>query len=143
MNDMNDDSSLHDFEEENEIEELLNELPEVDKIQEYFQMFDQEIPTEEILTDEEIINMIRADKEQETNENENDNESDEEIPLVSVNKALNELKSFISFFEQQSDVEFNADDLSIFRRYLQVVKVKEINSKKQSTLDLFFNNCGI
>ena len=109
--------------------------------------FDQEIPTEEILTEEQIINMIQADKEdQEMEENENDDDDDdddEEIPAVSVNKALNGLETFINFFEQQSDLEFNVDDLHTFRRYLRVVRVKEINSKKQCTLDLFFNNCGI
>jgi hypothetical protein len=143
MDDMDDDASIQDFEEENKIEDLLNELPEIDKIQKYFQTFDQEIPTEEILTEEQIINMIQADKEdQEMEENENEDE-DEEIPPVSVKKALNGLEIFISFFEQQNDVEFNVDDLNFFRRYLRVVRVKEIDSKKQSTLDLFFNNCGI
>ena len=143
MDDMDDDASIQDFEEEDEIEDLLNELPEIDEIQEYFQTFDQEIPTEEILTEEQIINMIQADKEdQEMEENENEDE-DEEIPTVSVKKALDGLKTFISFFEQQNDVEFNVDDLNFFRRYLRVVRVKEINSKKQCTLDLFFNNCGI
>ena len=58
MDDMDDDASIQDFEEENKIEDLLNELPEIDKIQKYFQTFDQEIPTEEILTEEQIINMI-------------------------------------------------------------------------------------
>ena len=38
-------------------------------------MFDQEVPTEEVLTDEQIINMIQADKEdQEMEEDENDDE---------------------------------------------------------------------
>jgi hypothetical protein len=143
MDDMDDDANIQDFEEEDEIEDLLNELPEIDEIQEYFRIFDQEIPTEEILTEEQIINMIQADKEdQEMEENENE-DGDEEIPPVSVKKALDGLETFISFFEQQNDVEFNVDDLNFFRRYLRVVRVKEIDSKKQSTLDLFFNNCGI
>jgi hypothetical protein len=140
MDDMDDDASIQDFEEEDEIEDLLNELPEIDEIQENFRIFDQEIPSEEILTEEQIINMIQADKEdQEIEENENEDE-DEEIPPVLVKKALDGLETFISFFEQQN---FNMDDLNFFRRYLQVVRVKEIDSKKQSTLDLFFNNCGI
>ena|ERR1051326_2653494 len=106
-------------------------------------MFDQEIPTEEILTDEQIINMIQANKEdQEMEENENDDE-DKEIPSVLVKAALNGLETFINFFEQQNDFEFKVDDLHIFRKYLQVVRIKKINSKKQSTLDLFFNNYGI
>ena len=140
---MDDDTSIQDFEEQDEIEDLLNKLPEADEIQEYFQMLDQEILTEDILTEEQIINMIQADKEdQEMEENENEDE-DEEIPPVSVKKALDGLETFISFFEQQNNLEFNINDLHIFRKYLQVVRVKEINMKKQCTLDLFFNDCGM
>ena len=96
---MDDDASIQDFEEQDEIKDLLNELPEADEIQEYFQMLNQEIPTEDILTEEQIINMIQADKEdQGMKENESDDD-DKEIPSVSVNKALNGLKTFISFFE--------------------------------------------
>ena len=62
MDDMDDNASIQDFEEEDEIEDLLNELPEIDEIQENFRIFDQEIPSEEILTEEQIINMIQADK---------------------------------------------------------------------------------
>ena len=66
--------------------------------------------------------------------NKND-DNDEEIPSVLVKAALNGLETFINFFEQQNDFEFNVD---IFRRYLRVARVKEINSKKQNTLDLSF-----
>ena len=75
-------------------------------------------------------------------ESENDND-DEEIPSISIKKAADGLKTFISFFEQQNDLEFDVNDLHILRKYLQVVRVKEINTRKQSTLDLFFNDCGI
>ena len=68
---------------------------------------------------------------------------DDERPLVSIKKAVNGLKTFISFFEQQNDLEFDVNDLHILRKYLRVVRVKEINTRKQSTLDLFFNDCGI
>lgn len=90
--------------------------------------------------------MIQADKEdQEIEESENDDEGEKnpKIRLVSVKKAIDGLKTFISFFEQQNDLEFNVNDLHIFRKYLRVIRVKEINLKKQSTLDLFFNDCEI
>ena len=140
---MDDNVSIQDFEDEDEIEDLINELPDDDEIREYFQKLDREIPTEEYLTEEQIINMIQADKEdQEMEESENDND-DEEIPSISIKKAADGLKTFISFFEQQNDLEFDINDLHILRKYLRVVRVKEINTRKQSTLDLFFNDCGI
>lgn len=123
-----------------EIENLLNYLPESDDVIQYFQILDREISTEENLTDEEIVNLVQADKE---NQEIDDDDDDEEIPVIPVKKAVSGLETFINFFEQQNDNEFNKEDLRIFRNYLQVVRVKEFNSKKQSTLDLFLNNCGM
>ena len=49
--------------------------------------------------------MIQADKEdQEMEESENDNDN-EEIPLISIKKAADGLKTFISFFEQQNELK--------------------------------------
>ena len=139
---MDDNVSIQDFEDEDEIEDLINELPDDDEIWEYFQKLDREIPTEEYLTEEQIINMIQADKEdQEMEESENDND-DEEIPSISIKKAADGLKTFISFFEQQNNLEFDVNDLHILRKYLRVVRVKVINTRKQSTLDLFLMIVG-
>ena len=55
---MDDNVSIQDFEDEDEIEDLINELPDDDEIREYFQKLDREISTEEYLTEEQIINMI-------------------------------------------------------------------------------------
>ena len=136
-----DDVYIQDYEDDDEIESLLNELPETDEILEYFQMLDHEIPTEEYLTDEQIINMMQADKEnQKVEECENEND---EIPVVSVKKAVSGLETFVHFFEQQDDAEFNNKDLRIFKKYLQVIQLKEFNSKKQCSFDLFFNDFGM
>ncbi|CAG8739261.1 7440_t:CDS:2, partial [Rhizophagus irregularis] len=72
-----------------DIEDFLDNLPNSDDIIEYFQMLDHEIPTEENLTDEEIVNL-----------------------------AVSGLKLFINYFEQQDNSEFNIDDLRVFRKYL-------------------------
>lgn len=96
MDDTDDDVNIQDLEEENEIEVLLNELPETDEIREYFQILDQEIPTEKHLTEEQIINMVQTDKDQEREESENDDD-DEEVPSVPVKKAIDGLETFISF----------------------------------------------
>ena len=109
-------------------------MPEDDNLQEYFRTFDQEILTEEYLTEDQIINLVRSEEE----ENESDADtSDEELPLVSAKDGVNALRMFINYFEQQDDDDFNIDDLCIFRKYLRVAKNKEFNSKTQSTLDVF------
>jgi len=128
------DIDMEDFESD-EDEFDLDYLLEDDSLQDYFKTFEQEIPTEEFLTEDQIINLIQNEEE----ENESDEDtSDEEIPSVSAKNGVNALKIFINYFEQQDDAEFNVDDLYIFRKYLRVAKTKEFNSKTQSTLDRFF-----
>jgi len=103
-------------------------------LQGYFQTFDQEIPTEGELTDDQIINLVQGKEE----ENESDADtSDEESPPISVKNGVDALKTFINYFEQQDDAEFNNNDLHIFQKYLRIVKTREFNSKTQSTLDKF------
>ncbi|CAB5300294.1 unnamed protein product [Rhizophagus irregularis] len=98
---------------DDELENLLINLPEeTADVLEYFQLLDHEIPTEEHLTEEQIIDMMRNEENQ-VEESENDDEN-EEIPLISVKKAIN-------------------------GKYLRVIRVREINAKKQSTLDGFFD----
>ncbi|CAB4392444.1 unnamed protein product [Rhizophagus irregularis] len=132
-NGTNDVDQESDFEEE--IEYLLN-LPEIDDICDYLQEFDSSIPTEDILTDEQIINLVHSE------ENEDDSDtSDEEIPIVSTQQAVNSLQTFIKYFEQQDDsAQYNTNDLRTFRKYLHLTKVKETNSRRQDTLDKFLNN---
>ncbi|CAB5298350.1 unnamed protein product [Rhizophagus irregularis] len=99
---------------DDELENLLINLPEeTADVLEYFQLLDHEIPTEEHLTEEQIINMVRNEENQ-VEESEDDDEN-EEIPLISVKKATN-------------------------GKYLRVIRVREINAKKQSTLDGFFDS---
>ena len=82
-------------EQENEkIAGLLNVLPDAEEIQEYFQIIDQNIPTEEFLTDEQIVNMVLTEEKEES-----DIEEEEEVPPILVNKAIDGLKTFINYFE--------------------------------------------
>ncbi|CAB5385361.1 unnamed protein product [Rhizophagus irregularis] len=129
----NDVDQESDFEEE--IEYLLN-LLEIDDICDYLQEFDSSIPTEDILTNEQIINLVHSE------ENEDDsNTSDEKIPIVLTQQAVNSLQTFIKYFEQQDDsAQYNTNDLRTFQKYLHLTKVKETNSRRQDTLDKFLNN---
>ncbi|CAB4441110.1 unnamed protein product [Rhizophagus irregularis] len=57
-----DDSNMQDFEidESDELDGInIDCLPEVDELREYLQMLDQDIPTEEQLNDEQIINLLQ------------------------------------------------------------------------------------
>lgn len=103
-----DDMQESDFE---EIEYIRDNLPEAAKVQEYLQQLDSPIPTEEHLTDEQIINLIQFEE----MENEDEDTSDEEIPLVTAKQAINGLEIFIKYFEQQNDIsKFNTNELHIF-----------------------------
>ena len=83
-----------DIQEEDEIEILFDSLSEAEKeVHEYFQILDQDIPTEQTLTEEQIVNMILTDEKEES-----DSEEDE-ISSVSVKKAIDGLKTFINYFE--------------------------------------------
>ena len=33
---------------------------------------------------------------------------------------------------------YNIEDLKIFQKYLRIAKVKDFNSKKQSTIDMYY-----
>jgi hypothetical protein len=77
--------------------------------------------------------ILSEEKEESKSESE-----EEEIPPVLVNEAVNGLKTFINYFEQQDNSKYSIDDLCVFRKYLQVAKVEEFNSKRQSTLDMYY-----
>ncbi|CAB4398575.1 unnamed protein product [Rhizophagus irregularis] len=124
----------------NELDELneinLDLLPEADDLREYFHMLDHDIPTEEHLTDEQIINLLQDEGNE--SDSEGDISDDEEAMIVIEKKGVEALKIFINYFEQQNDPEFNIDELYVFRKYLRILKVREFNSKHQTTLDIFF-----
>ena len=127
---------MQDFELDNETDEInIDFLPEVDDLQNYLQLLDHDIPTEECLTDEQIINLLHD----EGNESENESDIlDEEVIVVSENEGIKAFKTIINYFEQQNDPAFSIDDLHIFRKYLRIIKAKVFNSKQQTTLDDFF-----
>ncbi|CAG8509170.1 17303_t:CDS:2 [Cetraspora pellucida] len=72
---------------------------------------DYQIPTEDILDKEQIINIV-LDKQREFEEG---NTSDTDIPPseIPVLEGLDCLKKFISFFEQQESHDFNVEDLKL------------------------------
>src|ERR1043165_3717710 len=70
----------------------------------------EEIPTEEILSDDDIIRLIQ---DQENENDENDSDSEEEQILVPPNDALKSLQTWITFFEPQEIDEFSIEDMTL------------------------------
>ncbi|CAG8511605.1 10620_t:CDS:2, partial [Cetraspora pellucida] len=67
---------------------------------------------------------------QQQKEQESD-DSDKEPLKISVSEGFADLKKFIEFFEQQSDQHFRSEDLNVIRKYLPIMRHKDIESKKQ------------
>ena len=93
------DDNMEDFEDD-EIENLLDELPDGDEVRKYFETFDHEIPTEDILTEDQIVKMVQDEENQKEKESDSEEEDDDnEVLPISVEKAINGLEVFIGYFE--------------------------------------------
>ena len=68
-------------------------LSETDDLQNYLQLLDHDISTEECLTDEQIINLLQD----EGNESENESDSDEEAIIVLDNEGIDAFKTIINY----------------------------------------------
>ncbi|CAG8796678.1 20609_t:CDS:1, partial [Gigaspora rosea] len=75
----------------------------------------ENISTEEILNETDIINLINIEIRCKDNELNDPNDSEEEPELVSLNDADKSLNIWIMFFEQQESDEFTIEDMHIFK----------------------------
>lgn len=103
----------------------------VNELNDFFQDL-EEIPTEKILDENDIIRLIQDDTRDE------DSDSEEEEVVVSSGDALKSLQTWITFFEQQPIDEFRIEDISLFKRYFKIVKRLEQQSRKQASILDFF-----
>lgn len=92
-------------------------------------------PTEETLTDEQIIDMVQDhDKEAPDTDNE-----EEPILKVLPKEALDAIKKVILFYEQLPiDDGFKMDDFKVFRRYISDLKARYITSLQQKSIEDYF-----
>ncbi|CAG8807184.1 19150_t:CDS:1, partial [Dentiscutata erythropus] len=107
-------------------------------LNDFFYSLNEDIPTEDILNDNDIINLIQAEM---CNENDSPNHSDdseEEPEFVSLSDASKSLHMWITFFEQQQSDEFKKEDIKFFKNYLKIVKRLEFQAKKQVAITDFF-----
>ncbi|CAB5360232.1 unnamed protein product [Rhizophagus irregularis] len=77
----------------------------------------EEMQTEDILSDVDIIRLVQEDARDEDESSNSENDT-----LVSPGDALKSLETWISFYEQQDDNEFHAEDLKLFKRYFKIIK---------------------
>ncbi|GES94707.1 tigger transposable element-derived protein 6-like [Rhizophagus clarus] len=105
------------------------------EINQYLEIIDLTIPTEQPLTDAEIIQLIL----EEENENPEINDNDKEEHLViSMQKGFNSLKTWVQYFEEQESEEFDMKEIKIFRKYMGVMHRKLFESKTQKNITSFF-----
>ncbi|CAB4382397.1 unnamed protein product [Rhizophagus irregularis] len=101
----------------------------------FFEKELEEIQTEDILSDANIIRLVQEDA-----RDEDESSDSEDDTLVSPGDALKSLETWISFYEQQDDNEFHAKDLKLFKRYFKIIKWLEQQFRKQaSIMDYFFS----
>ncbi len=102
----------------------------------YLETIDLTISTEQALTDIEIIRLV-LDKERNKVELDN-SESGNESLAITIQEGFNGLKTWIQYFEEQDDKEFNMEEMRIFRKYMDIMRQKLVESKKQKTITSFF-----
>ncbi|GBC15082.2 CENP-B homolog protein 2-like [Rhizophagus irregularis DAOM 181602=DAOM 197198] len=125
------DQALHD---EMELQDLINELP-FDNLMDAdeFLHIDDCLKSNEGLTDDEIVSMIKSN-----NNNESEMDPDEEPPVViPETKALGYLDDLVLFFKHSSDVCINPNELSVLQKLRHQVLKLHVNNSKQTTLDNF------
>ena len=106
------------------------------ELNKYLETIDLTISTEQALTD---IKIIRLVLDEERNKVElDDSESGNESLAITIQEGFNGLKTWIQYFEEQNDKEFNMEEMYIFRKYMDIMRRKLVESKKQKTITSFF-----
>ena len=108
-----------------------------DALNDFFDDLENEIPTEDILDENDIIKLIQEEINDE-NDNLDDSEDEDEPVIVSLDDATKSLQTWISFFEHQEMDEFKVDDGHVFRKYLKIVHKLKLQTKKQVSITDFF-----
>ena len=99
---------------------------------------DTHIPTEEPLTFEEIVDLVNAEDTENTENTIDD--SDEETSPVQLKEARIGLETAFKFFKQQpNNVGIDVSDLRVFRKYMNLLNLKEFQSKRQQSIDAYFS----
>ncbi|GES83583.1 tigger transposable element-derived protein 6-like [Rhizophagus clarus] len=92
----------------------------LEEINQYLEMIDLIIPTEQPLTDAEIIQLILEEENEKAELNDDDNEQ----PAISIQEGFNCLKTWVRYFEEQDSEEFDMKEIKIFRKYMGIMQRK-------------------
>jgi hypothetical protein len=106
-------------------------------LDEFFCGLEEEIPTEDILDENDIIKLVQGEI---NDENDNLDDSEDEPVLVSLDDAIKSIQTWMAFFEQQEMDEFKDDDKHVFRKYLKTVQKLKMQTKKQALITSFFTH---
>ncbi|KAG9288828.1 hypothetical protein G9A89_001152 [Geosiphon pyriformis] len=127
---------LHQFEHKINIEQLIKNL------EDYTVAVDELLKTENILNDNEIVDMVLADAQIETNIiNDSEEELEESPPaIITITEAYEALKKVFKFEEQLTEENFSIENQNLLRKKLYEYEKMKENSKKQITINQYFNN---
>ncbi|CAG8722956.1 5514_t:CDS:1, partial [Cetraspora pellucida] len=109
-----------------------------DTLNDFFYSLNKEIPTEDILTENDIINLIQSKMRSKNDDPNHSYDSKEEPEVVSLNDASKLLHTWVTLFEQQQLDEFKKENIYIFKKYLKIVKRLKFQAKKQVAITDFF-----
>ena len=143
-NDTDDNESIDDFadptddyDEMNQIQDLIDRLtPNIYEnpisAEEYLQ-YKKDETNYQMITDKEIIEMMK--------EPEESNIEEPEIPIISNYEALTAFNQVIAYMKQKSDkMDFSKDQIRVLKKTRKVVEREEFHSKQQITLESCFTN---
>jgi hypothetical protein len=117
---------------EMELQNLINQLPFDDPMDvEDFLHIDDSLKSNEGLTDDEIIFMVKNKNESEADPNEGP------LEIISEREALGHLDDLLVFFEYSLDVSIDSNELGLLRKLRHRVLKSYIDHSKQITLDSF------
>ncbi|CAG8652735.1 12499_t:CDS:1, partial [Dentiscutata heterogama] len=100
-------------------------------LNEFFYSLDEEIPTEDILNENDIIDLIQNEMRNKDDDPNHSDDSEEEPELISLSDARKSLYTWITFCEQQQTDEFKIEDINMFKKHLKIIKRLEFQAKKQ------------
>jgi hypothetical protein len=112
-----------------------------DSMKSYCDIVDESLLTEDIMTEKQIIKMVRTEFHPEPEIPDSDEEKEEPPPpCVTAAEALNALHILIQFQEQQQDDKgFKPKELEILRKRVNDFEKLKEELKKQTSLTQFFS----
>jgi len=101
---------------------------------------DNNIPAGELITDEEIIEVVLEENDEQ--DESNANEEADIRPTISLPEAFTGLKTLTQFLQYSTEPEIPSEDIAALYRVQRVMELKYIESLKQKTLDSYVSKAN-